>query len=447
MDPREIITKKRDGERLTEAEIDFLVSCYSRNIIPDYQMAAFLMAVVLRGMDERETIALTKSMRDSGEVLDLSDIPGPNVDKHSTGGVGDKVSLVLAPLVAACGIVVPMVSGRGLGHTGGTLDKLEAIPGFRTNLSTAEFKRQLADIGVAMIGQTQSIAPADKKIYALRDVTGTVESIPLICASILSKKLASGAEGIVFDIKVGSGAFMKTRGEATRLAKGLRSLSRAFGKKTAILFTGMDEPLGEAVGNAVEVIEAIETLKGGSTLLTTLSLSKVGGPADLLTVTFALASRMLLMGKLAKTEKQALSMLRQAIQTGAALAKFREMVKRQGGDERIVDDYSRLPQARYRISVPSAKSGWVKAIDTYRVGMLAVELGAGRKQITDPIDHAVGFLIHKKVGQKVAAGEALATVLANDEEQGREVAQQLQQCFSLAGRAVRPLRKILGELR
>lgn len=433
MDVYDILAKKRDREKLTRDEIEFLISRFIGGNIPDYQMSAFLMAVCINGMDEDETFFLTESMMHSGEVLDLGFIDAPKIDKHSTGGVGDKVSLILAPLVASCGVVVPMISGRGLGHTGGTLDKLESIPGFQTGLSLEKFRESLKDVGVAMIGQTERIAPADKKLYALRDVTATVESIPLIVGSIMSKKLASGCDGVVFDVKVGSGAFMKELDDAERLAKALISVAGKMGRKATALFTSMDEPLGFAVGNALEVAESIECLKGR-------------GPEDLREVTEALGVQMLLMGEVCFDRKEALEILRSKIDHGEALEKFREMVENQGGDPGVTDDYSKLPEARFTLEVKAGRDGFVKGIDTLRVGQLCIELGGGRKVVTDEIDPAVGFTFAKKVGDQVRAGELLALVHASDKSLGERVAQKLGRVFVFSGSEVKPLQKIIGSL-
>jgi pyrimidine-nucleoside phosphorylase len=432
MDVYGIIAKKRDGEKLKRDEIDFLISNFTQDKIPDYQMSAFLMAVCINGMDQDETFFLTESMTRSGQILDLSFIDAPKIDKHSTGGVGDKVSLILAPLLASCGVVVPMISGRGLGHTGGTLDKLESIPGFRTSLSLEEFKEALKRIGVAIIGQTGEIAPADKKIYALRDVSATVESIPLIAASIMSKKLASGCEGIVFDVKVGNGAFMKELADAKRLARALSGL-KLIGQKVGAVLTSMEEPLGFAVGNALEVVESIECLKGRS-------------PRDLWEVTEALGVQMLLMGEVASGEKEAREILKKKIDTGEALSKFREMVENQGGDPKIVDDYTLLPQSKFILPVKAEKDGFLRGINTLLVGQLCIELGGGRKVITDQIDPGVGFRFEKKIGDRVRKGETVATVHARDRSAGEKVSSDLKEAYTLSARKVKPLKKVIGFL-
>lgn len=426
----QLILKKREGRSLSKSEIEQLVLGYTGGEIPDYQFSAFLMAAFLKGLDSKETYFLTEAMLNCGEILDLNSIPGPKLDKHSTGGVGDKISLILAPLVAACGVTVPMISGRGLGHTGGTLDKLESIPGFRTDLSLEQFKSNLQKIGLGMIGQTEEIAPADKKIYALRDVTATVDFIPFITASILSKKLAEGVKGIVFDVKVGNGAFMKKISEAKKLAKSLISVGSKFNKKIVAVLTDMSEPLGETVGNSLEVIEAIEALKGN-------------WPPDLKLVTYFLGGEMLIMAGKCKNYRQGYELLSKANSDGSGLEKFRQMVELQQGDLRIVEDYSRLPQARAKLGVLSDKSGYVREIQTERIGRLAIELGAGRRTKEDIIDHSAGFLIKKKIGEAVSKNELLAEIHTNDLKRGEEVAGQLKECLVISAKPVRRPSKIL----
>jgi len=426
MRAHDIIAKKRDKRKLTKEEIDFFISSFTENKIPDYQMSALLMAIFLNGMNSEETSDLTMSMMQSGQVLDLSSIPGIKVDKHSTGGVGDKVSLILAPLVAACGVKVPTISGRGLGHTGGTLDKLESIPGFRTDLTVNEFKRNVSEIGACIMGQTKEIAPADKKMYALRDVTGTVESIPLIVSSILSKKLASGVDAILFDVKCGNGAFMKTEKKARELAEALIQTGKRINKKMRALITDMNEPLGEAVGNSLEVIESIEALKGK-------------GPDDLMAVTFALGAEMLILGKMAKSSKDAKGKLKQAIENGSGLKKLEQMIKRQGGNPDVIHNYDLLPKAKYKIEARSEKSGYVKSIETREIGLAACELGAGRGKVDDKIDQAVGFLIKKKVGEYVRKNDLVAHVFSNDRAGGESAAARIKNSYRLSEqRAERP---------
>jgi pyrimidine-nucleoside phosphorylase/thymidine phosphorylase len=393
----EIIHRKRDGQAIPPDEIAALVDGFTRGEIPDYQMAAFCMAVFFRGMDDAEVGALTKAMLESGDVLDLSGIPGLKVDKHSTGGVGDKVSLPLAPLVAACGVPVPMVSGRGLGHTGGTLDKLEAIPGFRVDLPVERFRAQVAALGCCLIGQTARIAPADKRLYALRDVTATVESIPLIAGSIMSKKLAEGIDGLVLDVKVGGGAFMKTLPDARRLAATLAAIGRGMGKRVSALLTDMSQPLGRTVGNALEVRESVEILRGG-------------GPDDVRALTVELGAEMLVLGGAAATVAAGRAAIEGAIASGSGLARFRRIVEAQEGDPRVVDDPSRLPTAPRRLDVTAPADGVVEAIDAEAVGLAAMALGAGRARVEDRVDPAAGLVVHKKVGERVARGEPLCTL-------------------------------------
>ncbi len=390
----DVIVKKRDGGSLSRDEIRFFVDGVTSGALPDYQASALLMAIVLRGMNADETAWLTDAMMHSGSRIDLEEIPGVKVDKHSTGGVGDKTSLVLAPVVAACGVPVPMMSGRGLGHTGGTLDKLESIPGFRVNLSFAEMKAALARAGCAMIGQTSQIAPADKRLYALRDVTGTVESIPLITASIMSKKIAEGIGALVLDVKTGSGAFMKTSEDSRRLAESLVSVGNASGVRTEAVITAMEAPLGRAVGNALEVIECIDVLKGG-------------GPADLVEVTLELASRMLVLGSAARGLDEGRTRARRMIDSGAALERFRQIVEIQGGDPSVVDHDGRLPRAPEHYAVVADRAGYVWRLDAELVGRASVALGAGRDRVEDAIDPAVGIIVRSKPGEEVRPGDAI----------------------------------------
>ncbi len=390
----DIIMKKRDGGALERAEIDFFVDGVTAGTLPDYQASALLMAIVLRGMDAQETAWLTDAMVHSGIRVDLDEIPGVKVDKHSTGGVGDKTSLVLAPLAAACGVPVPMMSGRGLGHTGGTLDKLESIPGFRVNLSLEEMRAALASVGCAMIGQTAQIAPADKKLYALRDVTGTVESIPLISASIMSKKIAEGIDALVLDVKTGSGAFMKTEADSRRLAESLVSIGNRSGVRTEALITAMDAPLGRAVGNALEVIECIEILKG-----------RGDQSGDLVDVSVELTARMLVLGKLAHDRSDAERRVRAAIASGEGLARLQQIIETQGGDPRVVDDYSRLPSAPERHLVRATRDGYLTELHAESVGRASVILGAGRDRVEDPVDHGVGIMVLAKPGDQLSKGD------------------------------------------
>ncbi len=398
----DIIAKKRDGVELSREEIEFFVQGYTRGEIPDYQAAAWLMAVCLRGMTDREIHDLTLTMAYSGDVLDLKDIVPFAVDKHSTGGVGDKVSLVVAPLVAACGLPVAKMTGRGLGFSGGTVDKLESIPGYRADLSVAEFKAQLEEIGIVLTGQSADLAPADRKLYALRDVTATVESIPLIVGSIMSKKLAAGADGIVLDVKMGNGAFMKTLEDAEALAQAMVHLGGQAGRRVVALISDMNQPLGWAVGNALEVREAINTLHEG-------------GPADLREHCLVVAAEMLALGNKATDTSEALTLASETLASGAAWRKFRELVEAQGGDVRYVDEPARLPQARLIEPVPAPRGGYLVSVNAAEVGKAVVELGGGREEINDPIDHSVGVLVHHKVGDSVQKGTPLFTVHANDE--------------------------------
>ncbi len=398
----DIITKKRDGGELSREEIDFFIQGLVSGEIPDYQVSAWAMAVFFRGMTARETTALTLAMAHSGEVQDLSDTVPFAVDKHSTGGVGDKVTLVVEPLVAACGVPVGKMSGRGLGYSGGTIDKLESIPGFRTTLTTPEFKKQLREIGVALTGQSANLAPADGRLYALRDVTGTVNSIPLIASSVMSKKIAGGAQAIVLDVKVGSGAFMPTVAEATKLAKAMVDIGRIAKRTVVAMISDMNQPLGHAVGNALEVREAIDTLRGG-------------GPEDFREHCLEAAGHLLLVAGKAKTMPAARVILKKSLADGSAFAKFRQLVLAQGGEVRVIDNPDLLPQARLIETVRSPRSGYVSEVNARVIGEASVELGAGRAKKSDSIDHAVGFVIHHKVGDKVKKGEPLFTVHANDE--------------------------------
>ncbi|MBM3837058.1 MAG: thymidine phosphorylase [Verrucomicrobia bacterium] len=390
----DLIRKKRDGLALDAQEIDAFVSGATSGAWPDYQLSAMLMAIRWRGMTPEETAWLTGAMVRSGVRLDWPELPGAKADKHSTGGVGDKTSLVIVPLVAACGVLVPMISGRGLGHTGGTLDKLEAIPGFRVGLSLPEFRQALAKVGCAMIGQTAEIAPADKKLYALRDVTATVDSIPLISASIMSKKIAEGISALVLDVKCGLGAFMKNRSEARELAESLVAIGHANGVKTEALLTSMDAPLGRAVGNSLEVIEVLETLKGR-------------GSADLEALSISLAARMLRQSGAAASDKVAERMIRDALVSGRALEKFRQMIEQQGGDGRIADDSARLPIAPFRAHLKADRTGFVHELDAERVGRAAMTLGAGRERAEDAIDPAVGAIVLRKPGDRVKTDEPI----------------------------------------
>ncbi len=415
----DLIRKKRDGGALSDAEIGYLVDGCTQGSIPDYQMSAWLMAVVLRGMTREETAALTHAMLHSGELLDLSFLPAQKVDKHSTGGVGDKTSLVLAPLVAAGGLFVPMISGRGLGHTGGTLDKLESIPGFRVGLAVPEFHRVLKACGCCMIGQTEKIAPADRKLYALRDVTGTVESPYLICASIMSKKLAEGTDALVLDVKTGSGAFMKKEEDAVYLAELMVETGERMGKQMVALITDMNQPLGQMVGNALEVQECIEVLRGG-------------GPPDLRDLCIELAAWMFYLGGASDSVAEGKSRSEQIINSGKAFERFRQMVELQGGDISVIDDPTLLPHTDHTVVVPSPQAGYVSAIACEQVGTACVVLGGGRERKEDSIDPAVGIAVHKKIGDKVASGESLCTIHCHSDAQGARAKALLQESYQIA---------------
>ncbi len=396
----EIIKKKRDGGALTAEEIEFLIDSYVAKKIPDYQFSAFLMAGFLRGFNKQETSALTKSMLYSGKVLDLSEIKGAKIDKHSTGGVGDKTSLILAPIAAAAGIVVPMISGRGLGHTGGTLDKLESIPGFSTNLNIRALKRVLLKNGVVMIGQTKEIAPADKLIYALRDVTATVESIPLITASIMSKKLAEGIDGLTLDVKTGSGAFMKSLTDAKLLAESLINTAKAFNKRAIAFITDMNQPLGNYIGNWLEVVESVKALRGEI-------------KNDLTELSNTLAGAMIFLGKKAKTLDDGIRKAEQIIKSGEAYERFLKMVKLQGGEVSFIENLDKYPKARFSAKVLSGSQGYIKAMDTTEIGLTAVELGAGRLTKEDSIDPKAGIIVHKKMGDFVNRGDLIAEIFTD----------------------------------
>ncbi|MBL8605619.1 MAG: thymidine phosphorylase [Myxococcales bacterium] len=418
----EMIADKRNGLALSADDIASLIAGFTADSVPDYQMAAFAMAVYFRGMTRDETVALTLAMRDSGLVVNLDDVPGKKVDKHSTGGVGDKVSLALAPMVAACGVPVPMVSGRGLGHTGGTLDKLEAIPGFSVSLPIARYRELVREVGTCMIGQTAEIAPADKRFYALRDVTATVESVPLIVASILSKKLAEGIDGLVLDVKFGSGAFMREVDDARTLATALVEVARGAGKACVAWLTRMDRPLGRAVGNALETLEAFELLHGR-------------GPADLAEVTYQLGATMLVLGGVARDEDDARAQLVEAVRSGRAAEVARKMIAAQGGDPRAVDDPSRFAKAAMTVALRATRAGFVSAIDTRKVGVAAVVLGAGRMRTDDVIDPAVGFVFERNVGDRVAVGDVLVTLHVQHQAQADEALARLAEAITVGDTA------------
>jgi pyrimidine-nucleoside phosphorylase len=430
----DVIAGKRDGRSLSREEIEFFVDGVTAGTLPDYQSSALLMAIVIRGMTHEETAWLTDAMVRSGDRVDLSDIPGIKVGKHSTGGVGDKVSIVLAPLAASCGVVVPKMSGRGLGHTGGTLDKLESIPGYRINLTIDEFKRVLRDVGTSIIGQTTSLAPADKKLYALRDVTATIPSIPLIAASIMSKKLAEGSNALVLDVKCGDGAFMKNVNDAQALAEAMVSIGGHAGVRTEAFLTDMEAPLGSTIGNALEIVETIDTLRGG-------------GSADLTAVVLRLSSRMLLLGGVESDAAAATARVAQALASGRALHTFARMVEAHGGDPRVVDDPSLLPAAPGRARFEASRAGFVARMKAEALGRASNVLGAGRSAVGDPVDHAVGIVTLVKPGDRVERGQPLLELHHRD---GRGLSAALALCgesISIGDEAPVPRAKLLGEVR
>ncbi|MFQ5649871.1 MAG: thymidine phosphorylase [bacterium] len=431
MNQVDIIARKRDGEELAEAELEFLISGYVEGTVPDYQVAAFLMAVYFRGLSAAESATLTRLMRDSGVVLNHADIDGFKVDKHSTGGVGDKVSIVLAPLAASAGLVVPMISGRALAHTGGTLDKLEAIPGFRTQLTLPELKKQLREIGVVLVGQTADLTPADKKIYALRDATATVNSIPLITASILSKKMAEGIDALVLDVKAGSGAIFEDEDNAWQLARTLVKTANEFDLETAAIVTSMEQPVGNAIGNWLETKEAIDTLRGE-------------GPADLKQLTFVLCAQMLLFADKISTLAEGFDLLDEKINSGAAFDKFLEIVTRQGGDASVVEHPETYQKPELECLIKSDRDGVIAHINCREVGIVSMALGAGRSSVDDGIDFTSGIVLRKKVGDRVAAGETIATAYSDNRSHLEANIDRLQNAFLLSEREVEPEPLIYG---
>lgn len=424
----DIIHKKRNGGELSGDEIRFFVEGYTNGSVPDYQAAAFCMAVYFQGMTEKETSELTLAMAESGDQIDLSGIDGFTVDKHSTGGVGDKTSLIVAPIVASCGGKVAKMSGRGLGHTGGTVDKLEAIPNFRTELTPDEFIKQVNNIGLCIVGQTGELAPADKKLYALRDVTATVESIPLIASSIMSKKLAAGSKGIVLDVKTGSGAFMKTFEESENLAKEMVSIGKSAGRSVTAVITNMDIPLGNSVGNSLEVIEAIKTLKGE-------------GESDLTDVCLTLAAQMLCMVT-GEDEKACYAMAKDAIDDGSALNKLCEMISAQGGNAGVVDDFSLFKQPKHTVEISSEREGYIEHTDAEKIGIASVILGAGREKKGDPIDSSAGIVLKKKTGDRVEKGDTLAIFYTDDESKIEEAKREFFEAFTF-GNKKPPAQKLI----
>lgn len=418
----ELIQRKRDGEELDQEELAFLVEGYNRGEIPDYQMAAFLMAVYFKGLTEPETDNLTALMVASGEKLDLSDIPGLKVDKHSTGGVGDKTSLIAAPIAAAAGVVIPMISGRSLGHTGGTLDKLESIPGFNVNLTIEQFKAQLAEHKLAFIGQTPEIAPVDGKMYSLRDVTATVESIPLIASSIMSKKLAVGLDALILDVKVGAGAFMKKQVDARRLAQLMVGIGRRLDKKVQALITDMNQPLGFAIGNALEVMEVSQTLQNS-------------GPIDLTRLSLELAARMIYLGKITPTLEAARELAQSKLLDGSGYRKFKDVIIAQGGNPQVLDRFDLLPNATGMREIVTPRAGYVSAIDAEGIGKAVLMIGGGRNKMDDVIDHAVGIILEVKVGQKVDAGAVLCRLYHTSENNLEEAAEVVEDSFRISNTA------------
>ncbi len=423
--PVDIIQRKRDGGEHSSRELEEFIAAFMAGKVADYQMSAWLMAALLRGLTLQETLALTDALLASGTRLDLADLGHPVVDKHSTGGVGDKVTMVLGPLMASCGAIFGKMSGRGLGHTGGTIDKLESIPGFLTTMDAAAFKRQLTDIGICVAGQSSDLAPADDRIYALRDVTATVESNPLIAASIVSKKLAGGAGAVVFDIKVGSGSFFKTKGHAHGVEHLMKVVGERRGLAVETVMSSMEQPLGHAVGNSLEVLEAAAALAGK-------------GPSDLVEVVVALAASLLTHSDLGWDRQQALEEARSRLSRGEALGKFREWISRQGGDASFLEEPSLLPTARHRLPVTAGESGWIASIDALAVGRAVLDLGAGRRLKTDVIDHAAGAVLHLKVGDSVDAGRELATVHASELEKGLAAAASLRAAYRISATKVEP---------
>jgi pyrimidine-nucleoside phosphorylase len=417
MTASDVIRKKRDGEALTQEELRFLIDGFVSGIIPDYQMSSFLMAVFFRGMSSEETVEFTRLMLHSGEAIDLSGIPGVKVDKHSTGGVGDKISLLLAPIVAACGVPVPMISGRGLGHTGGTLDKLESIPGFNTTLTVAEYKHVVAEVGAVMIGQTKDIAPADRKMYALRDVTSTVESIPLIAGSIMSKKLAEGIDALVLDIKVGKGAFMRTYERATDLAQTLVNIGNGFGKETIGFITDMNQPLGYAIGNWNEVVESMECLQGRN----------IG---DIMELTYLLSGAMVVLAKKATTVEEGIELCKEMVRNGKAFSKFLQLAKRQGGDISFVEHPEKYPRSKFDEKIYADNNGFVQSIDAMELGLTSILLGAGRTKVVDVIDPKAGILLSKKIGDKVHRGDELARIFTDKQDAVNTASRRIGKAFS-----------------
>ncbi|WP_025641173.1 pyrimidine-nucleoside phosphorylase [Schnuerera ultunensis] len=427
----DIIKKKRDGEELTTEEVNYFVKNYTEGKIPDYQISALLMAIYFNKMNKRETIDLTRAMVNSGDIVDLSGIKGIKVDKHSTGGVGDTVTLILGPMIAACDVPFVKMSGRGLGHTGGTLDKLESINGFRVELTNEEFLRYTNNIKISICSQTANITPADKKLYSLRDVTATVENLSLIASSIMSKKLAIGSDAIILDVKVGNGAFMKNIDDAIHLAKEMVAIGTGYGRETIAIVSNMDEPLGKAIGNSLEIKEAIKTLKGN-------------GPEDLFQLTLQLGTKLLLLAKKVEKEEEAKKLLKEIIDSGAAYNKFKELVKWQGGDVNQIENPELLPKAKYIIEVKSEKEGYIKSLNAEEIGKCALKLGAGRETMDSTIDLSAGIILNKKVDDKVMVGETLAQIHTNDISKGKDVEEDLKGLFEIGEKNKKSKKLIYG---
>ncbi|MEJ2052372.1 MAG: thymidine phosphorylase [Calditrichaceae bacterium] len=425
MTPYELISKKRDGFELSNEEITFLVKEFTSGRLPEYQMSAFLMAVYFQEMTDRETMALTRCMMKSGDIVDLSEIPGIKVDKHSTGGVGDKVSIVLAPIVAAAGVPVPMISGRGLGHTGGTLDKLESIPGFRVDYSIKEYKEKISKIGVCMIGQTPNLVPADKKMYALRDVTATIQSIPLITGSIMSKKLAEGIDALVLDVKTGRGAFMQDYDKSEKLAKKLIAVGEQFDKPTSAYITGMHEPLGNRIGNWLEIEECIDALNGN-------------GPEDLMEVTHTLSGTMIFLGGKAKSIEEGISQSKKMIESGRAWNKFLEIVKEQNGDVSYVESTEQRVKTEITAEIKADESGFIQSIDALEIGLTSVSLGAGRQKADDVIDPDAGIILHKKTGEGVEKNETILSFITNNQDVVNSAKNRLREAVQIGSEPLKP---------
>ncbi len=433
MTANELIRKKRNGVELSSTELQFVIDGFVKGSIPDYQMSAFLMATYFQGMSPEETSTFTKLMLHSGEVVDLSAIPGVKVDKHSTGGVGDKISIPLAPIVAACGVPVPMISGRGLGHTGGTLDKLESIPGFRTDLSIAEYKKVISEVGVVMIGQTKEIAPADKKMYAMRDVTATVECIPLIAGSIMSKKLAEGIDALVLDVKTGTGAFMPTYDRAVELASALVRIGNSFGKETVGFITDMNQPLGYNIGNWLEIVESVECLQGRNV-------------PEVMELTYTLGGMMVLLGKRAATLAEGIERCKEAVRSGKGYAKFLQLVKRQGGDVSFIEQPEKYPRSQYSQEIISSETGYLSAIDSLEIGFASVSLGAGRTKVDDVIDPKAGIVLKKKVGDIVNAGEKLAVLYTDKKGEVDSAAGRISTAFRIGPKGPIPSPVVISQV-